>query len=104
MTVDPAYGIAPSPDELAHRPEIALFSECLAHYVDTGDERDELTIATADVVRLARALRLEALPVVEAVELVGVPPSAHRTPDAEARGERYAEAMAWLVRGLLGGS
>ena len=49
--------------------------------------RDELTIATAAVVRLAGELRLEALPIVEAVELIGAPPSAKLNPGAaRARG------------------
>ena len=86
MTGDPAYRSAPSPIELAHRPEIAAFSEWLARYVDTGDGRDELTIATAAVVRLARELRLEAAPIVEALELIGAPPSAQLNPGAVARG------------------
>jgi hypothetical protein len=93
-----------SASEIASRPELAIFCEWLSIYVDTGDAADELTLATAALVRLARALRLEAVPIVDAVELIGCPPLRVHDRRSRARGDRYADAMAWLVRGLIGGS
>jgi hypothetical protein len=89
--------------DIAQRPELAQFCEWLAIYVDTGDGQDELTLATGAVVRLARELRLEAVPVVDAVELIGCPPLRVHDRHSRARGDRYGNAMAWLVRGLFGG-
>jgi hypothetical protein len=97
----------PSPlsaSDIAHRPEMATFCEWLAVYVDTGDGADELTLATGSVVRLARELRLDAVTVVDAVELIGCPPRLVHDAKSGARGDRYASAMAWLVRGLFGGA
>jgi hypothetical protein len=93
-----------SANDIAYRPELATFCEWLAAYVDTGDGADELTLATGAVVRLARELRLDAVPVVDAVELIGCPPLHVHDGKSRARGDRYANAMAWLVRGLFGGA
>src|SRR4051812_39659644 len=60
--------------ELASRPEVGEFCQWLIAFVDTGDGRDELTIAAEAVVRLAREQRLDAVTVVGAVELIGCPP------------------------------
>jgi hypothetical protein len=91
-----------SAGEIAYRPELALFCEWLSVYVDTGDGADELTLATAAVVRLARELRVEAVPIVDAIELIGCQPLRVHDEKSRARGDRYASAMAWLVRGLFG--
>jgi hypothetical protein len=88
--------------DIAQRPELALFCQWLAIYVETGDGGDELTLATAAVVRLARELRLEAVPVVDAIELIGCPPLRVHDRKSRVRGDRYANALAWLVRGLFG--
>ena len=93
-----------SANDIAFRPELAIFCEWLAVFVATGDGADELTLATGAVVRLARELRLEAVTVVDAVELIGCPPLRVHDAAARARGDRYANAMAWLVRGLFGGA
>jgi hypothetical protein len=96
----------PSPlsaSEIASRPELGDFCEWLAVYVATGEGADELTLATAAVVRLARELRLEAVPVVDAVELIGCRPLQLHDASSRKRVDRYTEAMAWLVRGLFGG-
>ena len=88
--------------DIAQQPELTLFCEWLAVYVDTGEGGDELTLATAGVVRLARLLRLEGVPVVDAVELIGCPPLRVHDQHSRERGNRYGSAMAWLVRGLFG--
>lgn len=93
-----------SASEIASRPELAVFCQWLAAYVGNGDAADELTLATASVVRLARELRLEAVPIVEAVELIGCPPLRVHDEQARARGNRYGDAMEWLVHGLIGGA
>jgi hypothetical protein len=90
--------------EIASRPELGDFCQWLTLYVDTGDGGDELTIAAAALVRLARELRLEAVPIVDAIELIGCPPLRVHDRQARQRGDRYADALAWLVRGLIGGT
>jgi hypothetical protein len=92
-----------SASEIVGMPELAMFCTYLAAFVDTGDVRDELTLATAELVRLARRFHLDAVPVVDAVELIGCPPLRVHDARSRKRGERYSEAMAWLVRGLFGG-
>jgi hypothetical protein len=52
---------------------------------------------------MARELNADAVVVVAAVELIGCPPLLKSGQGARARGDRYAEAMAWLVRSLFGG-
>jgi hypothetical protein len=93
-----------SAHDIACRPEVAAFCDWLAVHVATGDGRGELTLATAAVIRLAHQLHVEAVTVVDAVELIGCPPLHVHDASARARGDRYANAMAWLVRGLFGGA
>jgi hypothetical protein len=92
-----------TPRELADLTELAAFAGFLSQYVQTGSARDELTLATASVVRKARELRADAVSVVAAVELIGCPPLQIPGEGARARGDRYSEALAWLVRSLFGG-
>ena len=105
MQQDPINGSSSlTPVEIAAKPEVAEFCDWLSRYVDSGDGADELTVATASLIRLARDLRLEAIPIVEAVEVIGCPPLRVQDRRARARGDRYTSAMAWLVRGLIGGA
>jgi hypothetical protein len=101
---EPAEPTSLSPSEIAARPELGNFCQWLSLYVEKGDGADELTLATASLIRLARELRLESVPVVEAIELVGCPPLRMHDNRSRARGDRYTDAMAWLVRGLIGGT
>jgi hypothetical protein len=89
--------------DIAGMPELATFCGYLATFVETGDGRDELTLATAGLVDLARRFHLDAVPIVDAVELIGCPPLHVHDLRSRVRGDRYADAMAWLVRGLFGG-
>ena len=89
--------------EIAGRPELVEFCRWLTAYVDTGEGRDELTAAGAVLVQLARELQLEAVDVVGAIELIGCTPLRVHDGSSRMRGDRYAEALAWLVRRLFGG-
>ena len=89
--------------EIAERPELGDFCAWLSVFVESGDSADELTVATAAVVRLARELRVDAVSVVGAVEYIGCPPLLSQQGNGKRRGDRYTDAMAWLVRGLFGG-
>jgi hypothetical protein len=105
---DPERRITPheraiTPRDVADRLELAAFVGFLCQFVDSGVARDELTLATAGVVRMARELRVDAVTVVAGVELIGCPPLGKSDERARARGDRYADAMAWLVRSLFGG-
>jgi hypothetical protein len=92
-----------TPRDIADRIELAGFVGFMCQFVESGVARDELTLATAGVVRMARELNADAVTVVAAVELIGCPPLLKPGEGARARGDRYAEAMAWLVRSLCGG-
>ena len=95
--------MAITPRNVADRIELAAFVGFLCQFVESGVARDELALATAGLVRMARELRADAVTVVAAVELIGCPPLAVDD-GAHARGDRYADAMAWLVRSLFGGA
>jgi hypothetical protein len=92
-----------TPRDIADRIELAGFVGFLCQFVEFGRARDELTLATAGVVRMARELNVDAVAIVDAIELIGCPPLLRAGEGARARGDRYAEAMAWLVRSLFGG-
>ncbi len=93
-----------TPAELASRPEVGEFCRWLTTYVDTGEGRNELTVAATELVHLARALQVDAVTVVAAIELLGCPPLHVHDSLSGQRGDRYVEALAILVRRLFGGS
>ena len=90
--------------DAANMSEVAAFCGFLDIFVESGGARDELIAVAAALVRRARELRLDAVPVVEAIELIGCPPLRVRDQRSHVRGDRYSDAMACLVRGLIGGA
>ena len=92
-----------TPREIADRTELAAFAGFLSEYVESRTARDELAVATVHVARMAEELRIDAITIVAAVELITGSLLQQTDELSPGRVDRYTEAMTALIRSLFRG-